>query len=103
MQRRQKLPLVVLGASSHFSSSIFLYLQIERRIQAFMNRKQSEVDEANCREFCRVASSNTVEESCARTDSVFTPRDGSKSHVKGTVWEPWKGSHLACQTTVSGS
>ncbi|PIK36152.1 putative MAP3K12-binding inhibitory protein 1-like [Apostichopus japonicus] len=56
--------------------------EIERRIQAFMNRKQSEVDDANCREFCRVATSNTVEDSCARTDSVFTPRDGSKSHVK---------------------
>lgn len=54
--------------------------EIDRRIQAFMNRKKAEVDEANCREFC--SSSGKQDSTCARTDSVFVSRNSSKSHVK---------------------
>lgn len=56
--------------------------EIDRRIQAFMSRKQAEVNEANRREFCSSVSSTSGENGCARTDSVFVPRSGTKSHVK---------------------
>ncbi|XP_064602331.1 MAP3K12-binding inhibitory protein 1-like [Liolophura sinensis] len=59
--------------------------EIERRIQAFIDRKQQEVDEMNRREFCSVfslTSDGQSEETCARTDAVFIPRAGSSSHVK---------------------
>ncbi|XP_032818540.2 MAP3K12-binding inhibitory protein 1 isoform X2 [Petromyzon marinus] len=55
--------------------------EIDRRIMAFMERKQLEVNENNIREFCNVINSNQ-ENSCARTDAVFTPRPGSISHIK---------------------
>ncbi|XP_061825166.1 MAP3K12-binding inhibitory protein 1 isoform X5 [Nerophis lumbriciformis] len=58
-------------------------LQIERRISAFMERKQMEINENNVREFCNVIDCNQ-ENSCARTDAVFTPYPGFKSHVKVT-------------------
>ncbi|XP_068608099.1 MAP3K12-binding inhibitory protein 1 isoform X2 [Brachionichthys hirsutus] len=56
--------------------------EIERRISAFMERKQMEINENNVREFCNVIDCNQ-EDSCARTDAVFTPYPGFKSHVKG--------------------
>lgn len=57
--------------------------EIERRISAFMERKQMEINENNVREFCNVINCNQ-ENSCARTDAVFTPYPGFKSHVKVT-------------------
>ncbi|XP_077587869.1 MAP3K12-binding inhibitory protein 1 [Stigmatopora nigra] len=57
--------------------------EIERRISAFMARKQMEINENNVREFCNVIDCNQ-EDSCARTDAVFTPFPGFKSHVKVT-------------------
>ncbi|XP_070796657.1 MAP3K12-binding inhibitory protein 1 isoform X2 [Pituophis catenifer annectens] len=56
--------------------------EIERRILAFIERKQAEINENNVREFCNVMDCNQ-ENSCARTDAVFTPYPGFKSHVKG--------------------
>ncbi|XP_028293906.1 MAP3K12-binding inhibitory protein 1 [Gouania willdenowi] len=55
--------------------------EIERRISAFMERKQMEINENNVREFCNVIDCNQ-ENSCARTDAVFTPYPGFKSHIK---------------------
>ncbi|XP_003214512.1 MAP3K12-binding inhibitory protein 1 [Anolis carolinensis] len=55
--------------------------EIERRISAFIERKQAEINENNVREFCNVIDCNQ-ENSCARTDAVFTPYPGFKSHVK---------------------
>lgn len=49
--------------------------EIERRISAFMERKQMEINENNVREFCNVIDCNQ-ENSCARTDAVFTPYPG---------------------------
>ncbi|XP_062863741.1 MAP3K12-binding inhibitory protein 1 [Trichomycterus rosablanca] len=57
--------------------------EIERRISAFIERKQLEINENNVREFCNVINCNQ-ENSCARTDAVFTPYPGFKSHVKVT-------------------
>ncbi|XP_073466115.1 MAP3K12-binding inhibitory protein 1 isoform X2 [Aquarana catesbeiana] len=56
--------------------------EIDRRILAFMERKQAEINENNVREFCNVIDCNQ-ENSCARTDAVFTPFPGFKSHIKG--------------------
>ncbi|XP_002741759.1 MAP3K12-binding inhibitory protein 1-like [Saccoglossus kowalevskii] len=55
--------------------------EIERRISAFMERKQLEVNDNNKREFCGVIDL-TEEDSCARTDAIFKARSGGKSHVK---------------------
>ncbi|XP_077320814.1 MAP3K12-binding inhibitory protein 1 [Lithobates pipiens] len=55
--------------------------EIDRRILAFMERKQAEINENNVREFCNVIDCNQ-ENSCARTDAVFTPFPGFKSHIK---------------------
>ncbi|XP_030643281.1 MAP3K12-binding inhibitory protein 1 [Chanos chanos] len=57
--------------------------EIDRRISAFIERKQLEINENNVREFCNVIDCNQ-ENSCARTDAVFTPYPGFKSHVKVT-------------------
>ncbi|XP_035597943.2 MAP3K12-binding inhibitory protein 1 isoform X1 [Oncorhynchus keta] len=57
--------------------------EIDRRISAFIERKQLEINENNVREFCNVIDCNQ-EDSCARTDAVFTPYPGFKSHVKVT-------------------
>lgn len=55
--------------------------EIERRIFAFIERKRIEINENNIRDFCSVIDCNQ-ENSCARTDAVFTPYPGHKSHVK---------------------
>ncbi|MGH0157209.1 UNVERIFIED_CONTAM: hypothetical protein FKN15_078277 [Acipenser sinensis] len=55
--------------------------EIGRRIAAFIERKQGEINENNVREFCNVINCNQ-ENSCARTDAVFTPYPGFRSHVK---------------------
>ncbi|XP_030307816.1 MAP3K12-binding inhibitory protein 1 isoform X4 [Calypte anna] len=56
--------------------------EIDRRISAFIERKQAEINENNVREFCNVIDCNQ-ENSCARTDAIFTPYPGFKSHIKG--------------------
>lgn len=70
---------------SHFDPEIVQIkagkAEIERRISAFIERKQAEINENNVREFCNVIDCNQ-ENSCARTDAVFTPYPGFKSHVK---------------------
>ncbi|XP_030854382.1 MAP3K12-binding inhibitory protein 1 isoform X2 [Strongylocentrotus purpuratus] len=55
--------------------------EIYRRIQAFIDRKQTEKDDTNCREFCTMVP-HSSDTSCARTDAVFTSQTGGKSHVK---------------------
>ncbi|NXK99369.1 MBIP1 protein, partial [Mesembrinibis cayennensis] len=55
--------------------------EIDRRISAFIERKQAEINENNVREFCNVIDCNQ-ENSCARTDAIFTPYPGFKSHIK---------------------
>ncbi|MEE6491868.1 hypothetical protein FKM82_016404 [Ascaphus truei] len=55
--------------------------EIDRRILAFIERKQAEINENNVREFCNVIDCNQ-ENSCARSDAVFTPYPGFKSHIK---------------------
>ncbi|XP_046774926.1 MAP3K12-binding inhibitory protein 1 isoform X2 [Gallus gallus] len=55
--------------------------EIDRRISAFIKRKQAEINENNVREFCNVIDCNQ-ENSCARTDAIFTPYPGFKSHIK---------------------
>ncbi|XP_026141705.1 MAP3K12-binding inhibitory protein 1 [Carassius auratus] len=55
--------------------------EIERRISAFIEHKQLEINENNVREFCNMIDCNQ-EDSCARTDAVYTPYPGFKSHVK---------------------
>ncbi|XP_048831433.1 MAP3K12-binding inhibitory protein 1 [Brienomyrus brachyistius] len=57
--------------------------EIDRRISAFIERKQLEINESNVREFCNVINCNQ-ENSCARTDAIFTPFPGLRSHVKVT-------------------
>ncbi|KAJ8356227.1 hypothetical protein SKAU_G00190210 [Synaphobranchus kaupii] len=72
--------------------------EIDRRISAFIERKQLEINENNVREFCNVIDCNQ-ENSCARTDAVFTPFPGFKSHVKVTRVmnrygpQTWVGGH----------
>ncbi|XP_046571148.1 MAP3K12-binding inhibitory protein 1-like isoform X2 [Haliotis rubra] len=57
--------------------------EVDRRINAFIEKKQTEVNQQNNREFCSVLTPDTeVESSCARTDAVFVPRAGCKSHIK---------------------
>ncbi|ELU04532.1 hypothetical protein CAPTEDRAFT_168929 [Capitella teleta] len=56
--------------------------EIEKRITAFIQKKQMEVNDTNRREFCGVMQEDSAKESCARTNSVFTPHMGTKSHVK---------------------
>ncbi|XP_061896961.1 MAP3K12-binding inhibitory protein 1 isoform X1 [Entelurus aequoreus] len=77
------------AAASDATSDVLVQIragksEIERRISAFMERKQMEINENNVREFCNVIDCNQAENSCARTDAVFTPYPGFKSHVKVT-------------------
>ncbi|KAJ8362422.1 hypothetical protein AAFF_G00375700 [Aldrovandia affinis] len=72
--------------------------EIDRRISAFIERKQLEINENNVREFCNVIHCNQ-ENSCARTDAIFTPFPGFKSHIKVTRVvnrygpQTWVGGH----------
>ncbi|KAK3092576.1 hypothetical protein FSP39_004566 [Pinctada imbricata] len=63
--------------------------EIDRRISAFIDQKQSEVDEINKQEFCSTSLMEqdthvltAVDCSCARVDSVFVKRMDGKSHIK---------------------
>ncbi|XP_041354503.1 MAP3K12-binding inhibitory protein 1-like [Gigantopelta aegis] len=59
--------------------------EIERRIAAFLDQKQSEVNEFNRREFCSWTQlDDKYNEGCARTEAIFVPRAGTKSHIKLT-------------------
>lgn len=53
---------------------------IENRIQTFMDRKRSEIDATNVREFC--SGDRDLEFTCARTDAVLHKRKGSKTHLE---------------------
>ena len=68
---------------------LFLFIfKIERRIRSFMEKKQLEVDDINRREFYSVPVTSKHHHqlnSCARTDAIFIPRAGYKSHVKGKL------------------
>ncbi|XP_071503986.1 MAP3K12-binding inhibitory protein 1-like [Diadema antillarum] len=55
--------------------------EIDRRILAFIEKKQAEKDDTNRREFCPTVSPSP-ETSCARTNAVFTSKMGGASHVK---------------------
>uniref|UniRef100_A0A672SZ35 MAP3K12-binding inhibitory protein 1-like n=1 Tax=Sinocyclocheilus grahami TaxID=75366 RepID=A0A672SZ35_SINGR len=81
--------------------------EIERRISAFIERKQLEINENNVREFCNVIDCNQ-EDSCARTDAVFTPYPGFKSHVKvtrviNTYGPQTRGTHAELADQLQGS
>ncbi|XP_043118166.1 MAP3K12-binding inhibitory protein 1 [Puntigrus tetrazona] len=81
--------------------------EIERRISAFIERKQLEINENNVREFCNVIDCNQ-EDSCARTDAVFTPYPGFKSHVKvtrviNTYGPQTRGTHAELSDQQQGS
>ncbi|KAJ8269868.1 hypothetical protein GJAV_G00107710 [Gymnothorax javanicus] len=89
------LKLLVKPVSEEIKAS---KTEIDRRISAFIERKQMEINENNVREFCNVIDCNQ-ENSCARTDAVFTPFPGFKSHVKVTRVvnrygpQTWVGGH----------
>ena len=55
--------------------------EIDRRIQAFIQKKRMETDAFNRREFCQVHDSPD-QSSCARTDATFVPRQSEKSLLK---------------------
>ncbi|CAB3989748.1 Hypothetical predicted protein [Paramuricea clavata] len=57
--------------------------EIDRRIAAFLRKKQLDVDIHNQREFCNLLNTEN-EYSCARVDAVFLPRVGQKSHITVT-------------------
>ncbi|KAJ8274953.1 hypothetical protein COCON_G00095780 [Conger conger] len=99
------IQLEEMGSVSAFSQQEEVNVQIraskseiDRRISAFIERKQLEINENNVREFCNVIDCNQ-ENSCARTDAVFTPFPGFKSHVKVTRVvnrygpQTWVGGH----------
>ncbi|CAH1791063.1 unnamed protein product [Owenia fusiformis] len=73
---KQDNPLIQITASK---------AEIDRRISAFIERKQTEIDSNNRREFCHPVSSNedpSTVNSCARTDAMLVPRGGGSSHIK---------------------
>ncbi|XP_027526760.1 MAP3K12-binding inhibitory protein 1 isoform X1 [Neopelma chrysocephalum] len=88
-QTEEKYPSYDLGdlrdARIHFDPEVVQIkagkAEIDRRISAFIERKQAEINENNVREFCNVIDCNQ-ENSCARTDAIFTPYPGFKSHIK---------------------
>ncbi|XP_033102743.1 MAP3K12-binding inhibitory protein 1-like [Anneissia japonica] len=81
LQPVDKKPVYVTDPS--FVQIIASKDEIDRRIKAFIERKQVDVDDNNKREFCSVISpEHEIKSSCARTDAVFKPVNGCKSHVK---------------------
>lgn len=57
--------------------------EIDERIERFMERKRTEVNHANVRDFCRRDPSIEADDSCARIDSVLKKRKDSKGHLQG--------------------
>ncbi|NWR73215.1 MBIP1 protein, partial [Centropus unirufus] len=76
--------------------------EIDRRISAFIERKQAEINENNVREFCNVIDCNQ-ENSCARTDAIFTPYPGFKSHIKVSRVVNTYGPQTRCEGSAHGS
>lgn len=64
--------------------SSLLFLQVNRRIAAFIKRKREENNLNNLRDFC-FHGARIVERdfSCARVDAVVIRNKNSKSHLKG--------------------
>ena len=56
--------------------------EIDRRIDAFVQRKRAELNNANVLEFCNRHISEEPEFSCARVDSVIVGRKDGKSHFR---------------------
>lgn len=57
--------------------------EMNRRITAFIRRKQMEVDELNVQEFCHRPRMEMVpKDSCARVDAAVVKRSGGQSHIK---------------------
>ncbi|GAB1605467.1 MAP3K12-binding inhibitory protein 1-like [Argonauta hians] len=80
--------------------------EIDRRIAAFIQQKQLDVDEENRREFCSEFFPFHVEEKehCARTGAVFIPRSGTRSHVAVSRVENVNGPQLhipSCKPSLS--
>jgi len=76
--------------------------EIERRINAFLENKKSDINEENRREFCNLPISDD-EDSCARTGAVFIPRPGTKSHVPVSRVHNAHGPQTRPFTTGTGS
>lgn len=58
--------------------------EIDRRMQAFIQRKRDEINNSNVLEFCNRHVSETNDFSCARTDAVLWRQNGSSSHLRQT-------------------
>jgi len=69
--------------------------EIDRRIQAFIERKRTAINRTNIQEFCNRHSSEPVENSCARVDAVVVRKTDSKSHLRQSTanneWGPLMG------------
>ncbi|XP_059088350.1 molybdopterin synthase catalytic subunit-like [Tigriopus californicus] len=58
--------------------------EIDRRMQAFIQRKRDEINNSNVLEFCNRHVSEKNDFSCARTDAVLWRQNGSSSHLRQT-------------------
>lgn len=71
-------------------------IEIDRRIQAFIERKRTAINRTNIQEFCNRHSSEPVENSCARVDAVVVRKVDSKSHLRQSTaineWGPLMGN-----------
>ncbi|KAH0953125.1 hypothetical protein HN011_004696 [Eciton burchellii] len=56
--------------------------ELNRRIQAFIERKRQQVNALNIQEFCCHSERSDDGNSCARVDAILIRRKDSKSHVK---------------------
>ena len=56
--------------------------EMDRRIEAFIERKRAELNNSNVLEFCNRHISEDPEFSCARVDSVLVGRRDGKSHFR---------------------
>ena len=56
--------------------------EMDRRIEAFIQRKRAELNNSNVLEFCNRHISEDPEFSCARVDSVLVGRRDGKSHFR---------------------
>jgi molybdopterin synthase catalytic subunit len=56
--------------------------EVDRRIEAFIERKRAEINNSNVLEFCNRHISEQPEFSCARTDSVVYRRKDGTSHLR---------------------
>lgn len=72
--------------------------EIDRRIEAFIERKRNEINRTNIQEFCNRHSSEFVDNSCARVDAVVVRKADSKSHLRqskaNNEWGPLMGQQV---------